>query len=153
MRMVLRDALWMVCAGFAIGAPLAFWGKRVAASLVPDLPVAEPSSDCRCRCNNDRGRFDCCLPARAPRHARRSHGGLALRVTAYVTAAKLSLAKIKGAFEINNIRRGCVTCYMDDIQTSRRFGEARERSTGHPFGIPHDCPDSVQSYPDPRSSY
>ncbi|MGB7462415.1 MAG: hypothetical protein WBW14_05925, partial [Candidatus Acidiferrum sp.] len=25
------------------------------------------------------------------------------------------LAKIKSAFEINNIRRGCVTCYMDDI--------------------------------------
>jgi predicted permease len=42
MRMVLRDALWMVCVGFAIGAPLAFWGKRVAASLVPDLPVADP---------------------------------------------------------------------------------------------------------------
>jgi ABC-type antimicrobial peptide transport system permease subunit len=30
MRIVLRDALWMVCAGLAIGAPLAFWGKRVA---------------------------------------------------------------------------------------------------------------------------
>jgi len=42
MRMVLRDALWMVCAGFASGAPLAFWGKRVAASLIPDLPVASP---------------------------------------------------------------------------------------------------------------
>jgi putative ABC transport system permease protein len=42
MRIVLRDALWMVCAGFAIGAPLAFWGKRVAASLIPDLPVASP---------------------------------------------------------------------------------------------------------------
>jgi predicted permease len=40
MRIVLRDALWMVCAGFAIGAPLAFWGKRIAASLIPDLPVA-----------------------------------------------------------------------------------------------------------------
>jgi hypothetical protein len=37
---ILRDALWMVCAGLAIGAPLAFWGKRVAASLIPDLPVA-----------------------------------------------------------------------------------------------------------------
>ena len=33
-RIVLRDALWMVCAGLAIGAPLAFWGKRVAASLI-----------------------------------------------------------------------------------------------------------------------
>jgi len=42
MRIVLRDALRMVCAGFAIGAPLAFWGKRVAASLIPDLPVASP---------------------------------------------------------------------------------------------------------------
>src|SRR6267154_1168628 len=42
MRMVLREALWMVCAGLAIGAPLAYWGKRVAASLIPDLPVAGP---------------------------------------------------------------------------------------------------------------
>ncbi len=42
MRMVLRDAVWMICAGFAIGAPLAFWGKRVTASLIPDLPVATP---------------------------------------------------------------------------------------------------------------
>ncbi|MGC1618418.1 MAG: ABC transporter permease [Candidatus Acidiferrum sp.] len=42
MRIVLRDALWMVCVGLAIGAPLAFWGKRVAASLIPDLPVASP---------------------------------------------------------------------------------------------------------------
>jgi putative ABC transport system permease protein len=42
MRIVLRDALWMVCAGLAIGAPLAFWGKRVAASLIPYLPVASP---------------------------------------------------------------------------------------------------------------
>jgi len=25
MRMVLREALWMVCAGLAIGAPLAYW--------------------------------------------------------------------------------------------------------------------------------
>ncbi len=41
-RIVFRDALWMVCAGLAIGAPLAFWGKRVAASLIPDLPVASP---------------------------------------------------------------------------------------------------------------
>jgi putative ABC transport system permease protein len=39
MRIVLRDALWMVCAGLTIGAPLSFWGKRVAGSLIPDLPV------------------------------------------------------------------------------------------------------------------
>ena len=41
MRMVLRDAVWMVCTGFAAGAPLAFWGKRIAARLIPDLPVAD----------------------------------------------------------------------------------------------------------------
>jgi predicted permease len=40
MRIVLRDAVWMLCAGLTIGSPLAFWGKRVAASLIPDLPVA-----------------------------------------------------------------------------------------------------------------
>ncbi len=40
MSIVVRDALWMICAGLAIGAPLAFWGKRIAASLIPDLPVA-----------------------------------------------------------------------------------------------------------------
>lgn len=40
MRIVLRDVLWMVCAGLAVGAPLAFWVKRVAASLIPNLPVA-----------------------------------------------------------------------------------------------------------------
>jgi len=42
MRIVVRDAVWMVFAGLAIGAPLAFWGKRVAASLIPNLPVASP---------------------------------------------------------------------------------------------------------------
>ena len=38
-RMVLRDALGMVSTGLAIGAPLAFWGKNFAASLIQDLPV------------------------------------------------------------------------------------------------------------------
>jgi ABC-type antimicrobial peptide transport system permease subunit len=42
MRIVLRDTLWMVCAGLSIGAPLAFWGKRAAARLMPGLPVASP---------------------------------------------------------------------------------------------------------------
>jgi predicted permease len=42
MRIALRDALWMVCAGLAIGAPLAFWGKHLAASLIAGLPVASP---------------------------------------------------------------------------------------------------------------
>ncbi|HEV2421366.1 MAG TPA: ABC transporter permease [Candidatus Acidoferrales bacterium] len=42
MRMVLRDALWMVCVGFAIGAPLAFGVERAAASLISGLPVAAP---------------------------------------------------------------------------------------------------------------
>ena len=38
-RMVLGDALAMVTAGLCVGAPLAFWGKTFAASLIPDLPV------------------------------------------------------------------------------------------------------------------
>jgi putative ABC transport system permease protein len=38
-RMVLVDALGMVCAGLVIGAPLAFWGKTFAASLLQDLAV------------------------------------------------------------------------------------------------------------------
>jgi putative ABC transport system permease protein len=36
-RMVLGDALGMVCAGLAIGAPVAFWGKALAASLIQGL--------------------------------------------------------------------------------------------------------------------
>jgi predicted permease len=44
MRMILRDALWMVCTGLALGAPLAFWGKRVAANLIRNLPANSPAS-------------------------------------------------------------------------------------------------------------
>jgi len=38
-RMVLADALGMVCAGLAIGAPLALWGKSIASNLIQGLPV------------------------------------------------------------------------------------------------------------------
>ena len=44
MRMVLRDALWTVCAGLALGAPLAFWAKSMAVSLVHGLAVQSPVS-------------------------------------------------------------------------------------------------------------
>jgi len=44
MRMVLRDALWTVCAGLILGAPLALWAKSVAASLIHDLPAKTPVS-------------------------------------------------------------------------------------------------------------
>lgn len=37
--MVLRDALGMVAVGLAIGAPVAFWAKSLAASLIPGLPL------------------------------------------------------------------------------------------------------------------
>ena len=37
--MVLGDALGMVCIGSAIGAPIAFWSERFAASLVPELQI------------------------------------------------------------------------------------------------------------------
>lgn len=38
-RMVLREALVMLCGGVAAGVPIAYWGRRFAASLLPDLPV------------------------------------------------------------------------------------------------------------------
>jgi predicted permease len=38
-RMVLGDALGMVCAGLAIGVPIAYWSKGLAASLIQDLTV------------------------------------------------------------------------------------------------------------------
>ena len=38
-RMVLREALGMSCAGLLIGSLIAYWGKRFVASLIPDLPV------------------------------------------------------------------------------------------------------------------
>jgi predicted permease len=38
-RMVLGDALWSVAGGVAIGVPVAFWGKKIAVSLIRDLPV------------------------------------------------------------------------------------------------------------------
>ena len=44
MRMVLRDALWTVSAGFALGTPLAFWAKSAIASLIRDLPAKSPVS-------------------------------------------------------------------------------------------------------------
>ena len=44
MRMVLRDALWTVSAGFALGTPLAFWAKSAVASLIRDLPAKSPVS-------------------------------------------------------------------------------------------------------------
>ncbi|MFZ0590757.1 MAG: ABC transporter permease, partial [Bryobacteraceae bacterium] len=37
--MVLRDVLTMVCAGLAIGAPVAFWGNHFAAGLMQGLPA------------------------------------------------------------------------------------------------------------------
>ncbi len=39
-RMVLQEALGMSCAGLVVGVPIAYWGKRFAVSLIPDLPVA-----------------------------------------------------------------------------------------------------------------
>ena len=37
----------------------------------------------------------------------------------------LCLAKIKSAFEINDIQRGRVICYMDDIQLFWSFDEGQ----------------------------
>jgi predicted lysophospholipase L1 biosynthesis ABC-type transport system permease subunit len=40
-RMVLREALGITCGGLAIGVPLAYWSKRLAASLLQDLPKSD----------------------------------------------------------------------------------------------------------------
>ena len=39
-RMVLGDALLLAGAGLLAGVPLAWWGRRLAAGLVPDLPAS-----------------------------------------------------------------------------------------------------------------
>jgi hypothetical protein len=41
-QMILRDALWMVCAGLAVGIPLALWASTVAASFIHGLPAKSP---------------------------------------------------------------------------------------------------------------
>jgi predicted permease len=41
-RMVLSDALAMVCAGLAIGAPLALWARTLAANVIQGLPANSP---------------------------------------------------------------------------------------------------------------
>jgi putative ABC transport system permease protein len=38
-RMVLGDALGMVCAGLVIGVPVVFWSRRFAASLIEGMPA------------------------------------------------------------------------------------------------------------------
>jgi ABC-type antimicrobial peptide transport system permease subunit len=41
-RMVVEDALRMVCIGLAIGVPMALSGRRFAASVMQGLPLASP---------------------------------------------------------------------------------------------------------------
>jgi len=38
-RMVVMEALGTICWGLLIGALMAYWGRRFAASLIPELPV------------------------------------------------------------------------------------------------------------------
>jgi hypothetical protein len=42
-RMVLGEALGITCGGLLIGVPVAYWAKRLAAGLIPDLPVRSES--------------------------------------------------------------------------------------------------------------
>jgi predicted permease len=41
-RMVVGDALRMVCAGVIVGVPMALWGTRFAAGVMEGLPLASP---------------------------------------------------------------------------------------------------------------
>ena len=40
--MVLTNAWWLLCAGLAIGAPMAIWSRRVAAGIVDNPPADSP---------------------------------------------------------------------------------------------------------------
>jgi ABC-type antimicrobial peptide transport system permease subunit len=42
LRMVLMDALRMVCLGLLIGIPLAFFSRRIAVALIDRLPLQNP---------------------------------------------------------------------------------------------------------------
>jgi len=42
-RMVLGEALGMACGGVLIGIALAYWGRRLSASLLQGLPFRAPS--------------------------------------------------------------------------------------------------------------
>jgi hypothetical protein len=46
------------------------------------------------------------------------------------TVSYVCLARIKSAFEMNNIQRGHVTCYMEDISLLRSFGEGHGADVG-----------------------
>ena len=39
-RMVLNNALRLVCAGLVLGVPIAFWSQRFAANLIVNLRVS-----------------------------------------------------------------------------------------------------------------
>ena len=39
---MLGQAIGMVCAGLAIGVPVALWGRRFAASVMEGLPLENP---------------------------------------------------------------------------------------------------------------
>jgi ABC-type antimicrobial peptide transport system permease subunit len=43
-RTVLAEALWMVSAGLLLGVPMAFWVRRLAAGLIPDLHATMAAS-------------------------------------------------------------------------------------------------------------
>ena len=47
-----------------------------------------------------------------------------------VNLPALCLAKIGGAFRINNIQSGRVTCDMGETQLSRSFGEEQDKKNG-----------------------
>ncbi len=80
MRIIVRDALWMVCAGLAIGAPLAILGKTHRRQPDPRPACRGPTSDRHRRRDHDRRRLDRSLHACSPRHERRSPHRPALRI-------------------------------------------------------------------------
>jgi hypothetical protein len=78
---VLCEALSMVCVGLIIGVPLAFWGKRFAATLIPDLPAASGAPIVFGSVGNNCAGLAGRVCSRPPHSSRRSFSHIAVRVS------------------------------------------------------------------------
>ena len=92
-RMVLGDALGMVCAGLAIGAPIAYFGQTIRGESDPGLAGQQRHADCLRRGGDDCGRAACGICAGSPGGQRGPNGSFATRVSSRPTSPA-AIAKI-----------------------------------------------------------
>ena len=99
-RMMLRSGLTLVAAGLVVGAPVAFWGTRFAATAIEDLSGGGVPPDCDGGRGHARGCGAGGVHAGAPRHARRARHrapvGIALERGAFPYAAVQENSKFSG---------------------------------------------------------